>query len=319
LIFAIVAPAAVNADTQEYFGKFIGKLEGVLNPTAQPRPTFTLKVDYRFDDPNGLQWVTPAEAVVDGASIPQAFWSFIGGPFEGEYLSASVIHDHYCRTRTRTAHDTHRNFFYGMRAANVPVWKARFMYWAVSTFGPDWKLSPVVTFKPSCVAGAIGTQVCTQVPSLDYKVVAQPSPDLSNPVTLALALSKAAAVARTLQTSDGKVLDVALAGQIAASDENIVLSSAAYRTTFTDKVIETTPGTLGIMASVKGGENLANIKPWPGGVLPALARAPVLSTQTAKELAPAAAFKIEPSGKDLVTKQVELATLKSIQNFKSDL
>ena len=41
-------------------------------------------------------WTAPKGAKVDGASIPQLFWTPIGGPFEGKYRYASVIHDTEC-------------------------------------------------------------------------------------------------------------------------------------------------------------------------------------------------------------------------------
>jgi Protein of unknown function (DUF1353) len=44
----------------------------------------------------------PAGAIVGGASIPQVFWSIIGGPFEDKYREASVIHDYYCEQKSDT-------------------------------------------------------------------------------------------------------------------------------------------------------------------------------------------------------------------------
>jgi hypothetical protein len=121
--------------SQEFFGEFRDALKGEF-VDAKPRPKFKLASEFRFADPNGLLWSVPPDKEVDGASIPQLFWSFIGGPFEGAYIKASVIHDHYCDVKIRTEHDTHRNFYYGMRASGVEEWKAKFMYWAVATFGP---------------------------------------------------------------------------------------------------------------------------------------------------------------------------------------
>jgi hypothetical protein len=48
---------------------------------------------FRYVDANGVAWAAPKDSVVDGASIPQEFWTFIGGPFEGKYRNASVCHD----------------------------------------------------------------------------------------------------------------------------------------------------------------------------------------------------------------------------------
>src|ERR1041385_4295059 len=49
--------------------------------------------------------------VIDGASIPQPLWSFMGGPYEGKYLAASVVHDYYCSTRLEPWRDVHRMFY----------------------------------------------------------------------------------------------------------------------------------------------------------------------------------------------------------------
>ena len=55
--------------------------------------TMVLLNELRYTDPYGEVWVAPAGSRVDGASIPRAFWSVIGGPFEGKYRNASVLHD----------------------------------------------------------------------------------------------------------------------------------------------------------------------------------------------------------------------------------
>ena len=87
---------------------------------------------------DGRRWPVPAGAVVDGASIPQIFWSVIGGPFEGPYRNASVVHDHYCVVRTRKHHDVHLVFYEGMLTSGAGEGRARMMYEAVKRFGPSW-------------------------------------------------------------------------------------------------------------------------------------------------------------------------------------
>lgn len=140
----------LHALAQEHFGEFLDKLKGIFLVETKPRPAFKLDGAFRFMDPNGLLWTVPSETQVDGASIPQLFWSLIGGPFEGPYINASVIHDYYCEKKERTAHDTHRNFYYGMRASGVSEWKAILMHWAVSTFGPSWRLERRVAIQHNC-------------------------------------------------------------------------------------------------------------------------------------------------------------------------
>ena len=90
--------------------------------------------------PDGLPWPVDAGVTVDGASIPRAFWTLIGGPFEGRYRDASIVHDRYCDLRIKPWRDTHRMFHDAMRCSLVPSMKARVMFYAVYRFGPRWQL-----------------------------------------------------------------------------------------------------------------------------------------------------------------------------------
>lgn len=101
-----------------------------------------LKRPFAYEEESGREWPVPAETVVDGASIPQVFWSLIGGPFEGQYRDASIVHDYYCDVRTRPWKDTHRTFFDAMICSGVNTIRAKTMYYAVYRFGPRWTLGP---------------------------------------------------------------------------------------------------------------------------------------------------------------------------------
>jgi hypothetical protein len=48
---------------------------------------------------NGTIWKAEAGSIVDGASIPQPFWTILGAPTTGAYRDASVIHDVYCENK----------------------------------------------------------------------------------------------------------------------------------------------------------------------------------------------------------------------------
>ncbi len=100
--------------------------------------TIKLLEPLRFINPGELCWVAPTSSVADGASIPKAFWSFIGGPLDDKYRNASIIHDFYCSTRTRPWKKVHTAFYDGMMASRVPLAKAKLMYAAVRYFGPHW-------------------------------------------------------------------------------------------------------------------------------------------------------------------------------------
>ncbi len=94
---------------------------------------------FEYVAPDGRRWPVPRGTTVDGASIPRFFWSTIGGPFDGLYRNASVVHDFYCQVRTRTYEDVHRVFYDAMKTSGVTDAKGWLMYQAVLRFGPRWR------------------------------------------------------------------------------------------------------------------------------------------------------------------------------------
>lgn len=101
----------------------------------------TLIEEFTYIDSDDVEWTAPEGWVVDGASIPQALWGFIGGPFSGKYRNASVIHDYYCDERTRPWPDVHRVFYDAMLTSGVEPRKAATMFSAVYRFGPRWDMA----------------------------------------------------------------------------------------------------------------------------------------------------------------------------------
>lgn len=92
-----------------------------------------------YIDPIEVEWIAPKGWVVDGASIPKFAWSIIGGPFEGKYRDASVIHDVACDQKIRPWEDVHEVFHFAMLCSGVTPLKAHIMYAAVYHFGPRWE------------------------------------------------------------------------------------------------------------------------------------------------------------------------------------
>jgi hypothetical protein len=97
-----------------------------------------LLADYTYIDPSDVRWLASRGSVIDGASIPQFLWSFIGGPFEGKYRKASVVHDVACDEKTRDWRLVHRMFHDAMLCSGVVEWKAKVMFAAVFHCGPRW-------------------------------------------------------------------------------------------------------------------------------------------------------------------------------------
>lgn len=135
MFVAVLVSSLAGAKAQENFGTFNGEL--VVKAKSDGRK-LELTQPFSFADPKGKLWSVPAGTVVDGASIPQVFWSVIGGPFEDNYREASVIHDFYCDRKTEPWEDVHKVFYDGMMARGVTPFKAKMMYAAVYNFGPRW-------------------------------------------------------------------------------------------------------------------------------------------------------------------------------------
>ena len=100
---------------------------------------------FAYIDPKGVEWEVPSGWVVDGASIPQVAWTFVGGPFEGKYRDASVIHDFGCDKKVKPWEKVHEVFYWAMLASGVETWRAKIMYAAVYHFGPRWPRQVVLT------------------------------------------------------------------------------------------------------------------------------------------------------------------------------
>jgi hypothetical protein len=108
--------------------------------------TMTLLSELRYTDPNGVVWIAPAGSVVDGASIPRSLWSLMGGPFEGKYRNASVLHDVSYDQKTRPWSECDRMFYNAMRCSGVSAVEAGTMYYSLRRFGRHWeapKATPV--------------------------------------------------------------------------------------------------------------------------------------------------------------------------------
>jgi Protein of unknown function (DUF1353) len=119
---------------------FLGELTGKFNDDGR---TFTLSAPYGFVDATCTIWQVPQNAIVDGASIPRLLWTLVGGPFEGKYRNASVIHDWFCDRRTRTWASVHNMFHDAMIAAGVDQRQASIMYYGVYLGGPRWSIATI--------------------------------------------------------------------------------------------------------------------------------------------------------------------------------
>ena len=123
------------ADPAQPWGYFNGAPITRWNPDGR---SMTLLNQLRYTDPKGQVWIAPTGSQVDGASLPRSLWSFMGGPFEGRYRNASVLHDVAYDRQERPWQDCDRMFYDAMRCSGVGPIEAKTMYYALYRFGRHW-------------------------------------------------------------------------------------------------------------------------------------------------------------------------------------
>src|SRR5207302_2415751 len=128
--------SAARAAQSHPWGCYTGEPETRWNSDGR---SMTLLSELRYTDPHGLVWVAPAGSTVDGASIPRSLWSVMGGPFEGKYRNASVLHDAAYDQHNRPWQDCDRMFYNAMRCSGVGAVEAKTMFYALYRFGRHWK------------------------------------------------------------------------------------------------------------------------------------------------------------------------------------
>ncbi|MGH6786647.1 MAG: DNA/RNA non-specific endonuclease [Novosphingobium sp.] len=160
---AAMEPGATEAVTESAEGH--GRFEGlpIQSVWGDDGRSMRLLAPISYVEEAGREWPAPKDAWLDGASIPRAFWSVIGGPFEGRYREASVVHDYYCDHPERTWRDTHRMFHAAMLCRGVPGFKARIMFYAVYRFGPRWPDPGSVEEAVAMPAEALGADAATSL------------------------------------------------------------------------------------------------------------------------------------------------------------
>lgn len=124
---------------------FKGTVKAELLAPSRPEDTFRdikLLDMFGFVDSKGVHWDVPPGYISNGASIPPTLWPVVGGPLDGPYRDAAVIHDYYCDQRTRTDDDTHRMFYEAAIARGTSENIASTMYMGIIFGGPKWVVQP---------------------------------------------------------------------------------------------------------------------------------------------------------------------------------
>jgi hypothetical protein len=134
--YAKVVTLSVTHPNAKYgvFSTYNLKVEPLEDGTGRVK----LLEDLVFIDSKGKKWTAPKGHLVDGATIPEFFQSFIGTPYGGAYVLASVIHDVAIDEKKEPWQEVHRVFYDAMLASGVEPQKASLMYMAVYEVAPRW-------------------------------------------------------------------------------------------------------------------------------------------------------------------------------------
>ncbi len=120
-------------------GSYKGQVKVLfIEPKKADDRNVQLLEPFGYKDSKGVDWDVPAGYVSDGASIPWSLWSFIGGPYDGPYRDAAIIHDYYCEKKLRKWEDTHSMFLEAAIKRGVPEATAQTMYAGILYGGPRW-------------------------------------------------------------------------------------------------------------------------------------------------------------------------------------
>lgn len=104
-----------------------------------------LRSEFRYVDlRRELVWVALPGLIFDGASIPRAAWSIIGGPFAGKHRRAALLHDQYCQLGRAGKSPypsslVHAVFYDMLLVEGTPRWRAVLVAGAARLFGPRFK------------------------------------------------------------------------------------------------------------------------------------------------------------------------------------
>ena len=142
-----------GAEQSHKWGYYSGPIETRWENDGR---SMTLLNELRYTDPKGVVWIAPPGSKVDGASIPRSLWSLMGGPFEGKYRNASVLHDVSYDQHIRPWQECDRMFYNAMRCSGVSALEAKTMFYALYRFGRHgaFEIKKAKRVKPSELAQA---------------------------------------------------------------------------------------------------------------------------------------------------------------------
>lgn len=94
LLIIIICSFSSNVLAEGHHGQFKGKVQVEWLDDKEGRDMKLIQ-PFSYKDNAGKIWQVPIGTIINGASIPQYLWTFLGSPYVGKYRKASVIHDYF--------------------------------------------------------------------------------------------------------------------------------------------------------------------------------------------------------------------------------
>jgi len=132
-----VRPPAPLVDASGW-GQFVGRPILATVDEDGADNMFILLEDLTYIDRHGQRWTARKGLETNGASIPRFLWTAMGSPMTGAYRRAAFVHDQECIEPTASTLEVNKMFYAACRCGGTPDVDARWMFWAVSQFGPRW-------------------------------------------------------------------------------------------------------------------------------------------------------------------------------------
>lgn len=142
MLFTVIVTMSVGANdstTDEAVGgRFEGdaELERLDDDPFVPR--FRVISELRFEQASGEVWLTPADSIVDGRSVPLMFIQLAGNLFDRKFRKTAITYDYAVQSKYHSWKKVHRMFYDGTLTEGVQPLEAKVMYLLLSASGSRW-------------------------------------------------------------------------------------------------------------------------------------------------------------------------------------
>ena len=157
---------------------FSGPVQAEFIIPAKPDDNFRdmkLMAPFSYTDPRGVKWEVPAGYITNGASVPWGLWNIVGGPYDGPYRDAAVIHDYYTEFKLRSWEDTHRMYYEASLARGVSENRAGIMYAGLLVGADRWD-------PPAATAAPKKAQLLPSPAAGSFRLAQVPPPSTAKPI-----------------------------------------------------------------------------------------------------------------------------------------